>query len=434
MREDCHRIDEIDVAAFLTDPGLPTWEAFRRHYPTCASCRAEVYKWTQLEQSLRAMGSNTSMSPHPSVETLTHFRTRPNRLALDTRQLVEQHLRTCAPCREEVNLLGSFDFSLVRRWAAHASDKREQRTMRAIIDRVGEVLRVLVLHPAFAYSLVFLLSVPLIRSYYSSSVDNMEAPVSTSVPAPSDLKRQLADEVKTRESASSLVQEPISPEKTVQSVEERANEAWAPTSLAKQSTSRNDLGAAEESVPVPALSASPPQARQEAEAPAKEETQKDGGKKLEREQRFSPVFSGTPGQRRTKIDTRGVLRDQTFAAILSSLFDSYKAAYEARDLNRLGQIWQLDQQWRDSLRTLFVASRRLALLVGPNEQRVETGENGERVIVPFVQSATLIDHKGQITSYGPAFCVAEVRQQPSGKWIIRTLQEDPLHPGQCQPW
>jgi len=66
MDEKCHKVQEIDLALFLLEPHGSDWQAFRAHYPHCATCSAEVQKWTSLELGLRTLGNVLGFLPGDS--------------------------------------------------------------------------------------------------------------------------------------------------------------------------------------------------------------------------------------------------------------------------------------------------------------------------------------------------------------------------------
>jgi hypothetical protein len=105
---------------------------------------------------------------HPSEEHLMQFQQNPGSLTAEDRNSIQQHLQTCPTCREEVSLLGSFDFSLIQKWIdeekpAQVVVKKQPTISEALSTRIVhllEAVRSLVLHPAFAYGIVLLLLLP----------------------------------------------------------------------------------------------------------------------------------------------------------------------------------------------------------------------------------------------------------------------------------
>ena len=146
MDETCHKAQEIDLALFLLEPHGSQWQEFRVHYPYCATCSAEIQKWSSLEQRLRAMG-NASAALHPSAEALVQFQRRTNLLPVEERGKIDVHLRSCAACREEVNLLNSFDPSVIQRWTAETPITAIAEAHASWSGRAWDALRSLFLHP-----------------------------------------------------------------------------------------------------------------------------------------------------------------------------------------------------------------------------------------------------------------------------------------------
>ncbi len=257
MDETCHKAQEIDLALFLIEPHGSQWQEFRVHYPYCATCSAELQKWTSLEHGLRAVG-NSSAAIHPSAEALVKFQQRANLLPAEERSKIDVHLRSCTACREEVNLLGSFDFSLVPEWAGETPAVAPAETHVSWSGRVWNALRSLFLHPAFAYGLVLLLSVPFIRSYYSSSFNQTPTSTdvgSTSVPiserGKAELKQEQESPVGEMQATRTLPQVTASAPTRLQPPSEKTKEDGPPTKLAKQSARREDFALKDERVPVP---------------------------------------------------------------------------------------------------------------------------------------------------------------------------------------
>ena len=162
MQGNCHKADEVDLAAVLTEPQNPEWEAFRQHYPQCEACSAEVYQWTNLENILRTMGKEIPAT-HPSEERLEQFQQNPGSLAPQEQHAIQQHLQACPACKEEL----SFDFSPIQRWIDEEKPAQavvpERPTLREVLmDQLARLLgavRSLVLHPAFAYGIVLILGI-----------------------------------------------------------------------------------------------------------------------------------------------------------------------------------------------------------------------------------------------------------------------------------
>jgi hypothetical protein len=56
------------------------------------------------------------MVVHPAEETLLQFHHHAERLSVEERQSIQQHLQTCRVCTEGLALATSFDFSLIQKW------------------------------------------------------------------------------------------------------------------------------------------------------------------------------------------------------------------------------------------------------------------------------------------------------------------------------
>jgi hypothetical protein len=120
----CQRVNEIDVAAFLVEPGLPEWAPFRAHYPSCPDCSAVIATWARLEQSLRSpggAGGESGGTAHPEPAVLARYAGDPAALGAEGATL-SAHLAACPSCRTELRALQRFDW---RRIAAPASALRE---------------------------------------------------------------------------------------------------------------------------------------------------------------------------------------------------------------------------------------------------------------------------------------------------------------------
>jgi hypothetical protein len=449
MSETCHKAQEIDLALFLLEPQGSEWQAFRAHYPYCATCSAELQRWTVLEQHLRSQGE-LRVAAHPSADALVQFQRQVHLLAADERAIIEAHVRSCAACREEVKLLGSFDSSLVQQWAGQTKPAVTAPEHDSWSVRFWDTLRSVFFHPAFAYGLLLLLAVPFIRSYYTSS--------HTPVPISSDI-----------------------------AASEKAKEDTAPAKLAKQSAQREDLALKDEqsAKPSPTPAAPTPSIPQEAgarnrktpaqsQSPSMEEKERQAAaqppiatsaaegrtgspemlaaRKRNLEARAARSTEGDPSQqerveegasfsspvtnasRQVGALARGnaASQESEFLTALSSLTETYKNAYEARDLNALGQVWNVDLAWREALRKLFTQSRQISLSLTLNQEKLTASADQRQVSVPLSQTITAVQHNGQMATHGPFFCIADLRKQNTGAWRIHDLQEDPQHPGQCR--
>lgn len=200
MAEHCRWTADVDLAAFLTEPQSPEWEEFRRHYLLCKACTAEVARWIQLETTLRSMSKNTPPT-HPTVEQLAQFQRSPAQLSAEALLLIQQHLKRCRACAEELSFVKAFDFSLLendkgaipveaekpiweRSRAYREAAGRIFTVFQESVSRLFNTFRPVVLHPAFAYSIALLLCIPAVRYY--------------TLPAPPELSRSPTSPVPTR--------------------------------------------------------------------------------------------------------------------------------------------------------------------------------------------------------------------------------------------
>jgi hypothetical protein len=115
------------------------------------------------------------------------------------------------------------------------------------------------------------------------------------------------------------------------------------------------------------------------------------------------------------------------------LLDRYKRAYEARALETLERIWQMDTAASAALKRIFATSQQIALLIDVDEKSLIMMSEGNRFLVPFVQAITILDSAGHVSTQGPSLCVADMQRDGSGQWKIIALQDDPQRGGHCQP-
>jgi hypothetical protein len=153
----CRRAFELDLPGFLANPEAEEFAAFRSHYPECRDCAQEVQAWTDLHLQLQS-GADGPDEQHPSPEQLLRLQEEPGSLAPEERQALQQHAAACASCRDELGTLRSFDFDSLRERAPSAAPRVRMPL------RLAAVFRRLFWHPAFAYGLVLVLSLPLLFS------------------------------------------------------------------------------------------------------------------------------------------------------------------------------------------------------------------------------------------------------------------------------
>jgi hypothetical protein len=158
----CRRAFETDLLAVVR--GESGDREFLAHSPTCADCAAELRVWGELDAMLRA--GAPAPAAHPSEETLLALVDAPATLAAEARAEVERHLAGCRACADEVATLRHFEPSHVSvpdTPPAPPLRPPEWRTPPADHPSGGWLGRI-VWHPAFAYALVAVLLVPLVRS------------------------------------------------------------------------------------------------------------------------------------------------------------------------------------------------------------------------------------------------------------------------------
>ncbi|MBM4255735.1 MAG: hypothetical protein FJ147_07540 [Deltaproteobacteria bacterium] len=493
MGDTCHKAQEIDLSLFLLEPQSSAWQEFRAHYPHCATCSAELRQWTTLEQQLRSLDDSRT-PPHPSAETLVTFHKRPQILSAADRVSIAGHLRACAACREEVKLLSSFDFSLVQKWAGETKSTVTIDEQTSWSTRFWDTLRSVFFHPAFAFGLVLLLAVPFVRSYYSSSFNQVPISsdvVTASAPTAGERQRQAEQkkEIRVEEEKAAQSQPSVAASAPLQTPppSEKAKEDTAPAKLAKQPLQREDLALKDERAPTPPPPAAPPApsvplgaGTRDVEKPIRQESHL-----TEEKTRQAPVAPPAPAAiaegrtnspemlaaRKRNLETREARSTEgeavqqehaqggaSFAApatsvapqiealargkttlsesdslsARSSLTETYKNAYEARDLNTLGQVWNVDLTWREALRKLFTQSQHVSTSLTLNEEQMTASADQRQISIPFSQTVTTVNDDGQTATYGPFFCIADLRKQNTGTWRIQNLEEDPQHPGQCR--
>lgn len=160
----CDRSTHLDLAAFLAGESSPDLDEFRAHYPSCPDCWAAVRAWMTLHGEL---DPQPPVRQHPSEELLLRFETEPEAMSAVARSSVQTHLKACASCRDELQTLRHFDFSILQRPAADAPQTDSGRTMkrRSWWRDFFAPVRQIVLHPAFAYGLVLLLLLPQLSTF-----------------------------------------------------------------------------------------------------------------------------------------------------------------------------------------------------------------------------------------------------------------------------
>jgi Domain of Unknown Function (DUF928) len=104
----CPTRAQIDFDAYLLEPRLPEWEAFRLHLPTCPECAAELAQWSEIESRLRVAAAPEE-SIHPSEERLLSLQEDPAALTPEERASLDEHLAICVVCRDALSAIATLD-------------------------------------------------------------------------------------------------------------------------------------------------------------------------------------------------------------------------------------------------------------------------------------------------------------------------------------
>ena len=117
------------------------------------------------------------------------------------------------------------------------------------------------------------------------------------------------------------------------------------------------------------------------------------------------------------------LAAETDPAIVSqSLLQQYEAAYGARDIDSLAQVWTFPAETRDLLTQLFSQSRSLRLLVAIEDVRVNPVEKDFNVT--FRQALVRLTTTGDVYADDKGIYVARMQWQADHKrWVITQMQE-----------
>ncbi len=150
----CDRAQQIDLLSFASEPAGEGFAAFRKHYPLCPRCSAEVRAWNELHLALQDSGGAPA---HPGAETLARFAASPTALSAQTRREIELHLASCPACSDELGGLRRFDPARLASPALKRSGLHE--ALRTLLGR----LRGMVVHPVFAYGVALLLLYPALQ-------------------------------------------------------------------------------------------------------------------------------------------------------------------------------------------------------------------------------------------------------------------------------
>ena len=156
----CDRAQQIDLLSFVSDPAGEGFAAFRKHYPHCSPCSAEVRAWNELHLSLQDAGGARA---HPGVETLASFGASRTALSAQAQTAIESHLAACPACREELGALRRTDP------IGLASPAAKSGWLSEALSALPGRLRGMVMHPAFAYGVALLLLYPALQGRRDSS-------------------------------------------------------------------------------------------------------------------------------------------------------------------------------------------------------------------------------------------------------------------------
>jgi hypothetical protein len=171
----------------LVEPRDEDWAAFRQHYPVCDECSTEVARWSQLEEIL----GRTGPFEHPSEAVLLTFETDPGALPSEERGSVRLHLDDCAPCRDALVAVRSFDFESAIELTAAASTRAE-KVARSWLERMFASLREAIgslpqlrLSPVLVAVVLLLLAIPVSLAIWS--VVGLRPPAASPSSAPGRL-------------------------------------------------------------------------------------------------------------------------------------------------------------------------------------------------------------------------------------------------------
>jgi hypothetical protein len=133
----CTRARDVDLAAYLVEPDAPEWREFRTHFPGCADCSAQLEAWTALEVGLRERPAVSAVHPEPAQ--LVAFEAAPRSLPAERWQSIDQHLRGCRACADELAALRSTDFEAIRASAPLSTTDALRALGRSLSARVRDV-------------------------------------------------------------------------------------------------------------------------------------------------------------------------------------------------------------------------------------------------------------------------------------------------------
>ncbi len=85
----------------------------RNHLDICSSCREEVSDLTTIRDTLLAF-PNEEVFSHIKTDDIVLYSENPSQLSLPRTKIVKNHLKICAVCRREVELLRNVDRDLLQ--------------------------------------------------------------------------------------------------------------------------------------------------------------------------------------------------------------------------------------------------------------------------------------------------------------------------------
>ncbi len=178
----CRRAFEIDLSAYAEHPRDAAFEAFRRHYPGCRDCSAELQIWTELLQGLER-----GAQAHPRPAELAAFAASSPPHPGAPPPPIARHLASCPSCRDELRAIARG----APAWPSDASAGAGP----ARFARAAQWLRRLLVQPAFAWGLVLLLSVPAWWGLFPRPQQRVLAPSLAEAPVPAAAPEALRERV-----------------------------------------------------------------------------------------------------------------------------------------------------------------------------------------------------------------------------------------------
>ena len=135
----CNQARQIDLAEFSAEREDARFAEFRKHYPLCPDCAPEVGRWSRLEAALRAERQPLG-NPHPEEAQLLAYAREPGSLGNGPQERVARHLEECVVCRNEVAVLGGFEFSVLDAPPAEPAREPLAKWLREVVVGLAETL------------------------------------------------------------------------------------------------------------------------------------------------------------------------------------------------------------------------------------------------------------------------------------------------------